>query len=1175
MHRSPQGPRGSRQGKGRAAPRTKTLQPHRPCQPFTSPKNPPQLTTSPRPRRESPDLPDQPCPFCLPDPDRVAFVGPLVKAIRDAFPVTEGHLLITPHRHVAVWRDLHPTEQQALIAALDQARALLDADHAPDGYNVGFNEGPAAGQTIPHFHLHIIPRRNGDMDDPRGGVRHVIPARGNYLKPSPEVTAATTGSVPWTGGVPPSLLAAQPPVPTPHQRSLIAGGEDALLHHLIPHIDRAHRVDAAISFVMNSGVDLLRPHLQDLLNREGALRLITGDYLDVTDPSALRRLLDLSGNVTLRVFEAGATAFHPKAWIFHDPDGAGVALVGSSNLSQSALLHGVEWNLRLVTANQQGGWRDVLDAFEGLAARPEVKPLDHTWIDAYERRRRTDNTDRPIVAEVGPEPERQVFIPHPIQQRALDALEETRTRGYTAGLVVLATGLGKTWLSAFDAERPEFTRVLFVAHREEILNQASDTFRTLRPNARIGRYADTDRDRDAEVLFASIQTLGRAQHLRTFAPDAFDYIVIDEFHHAAARTYRALIDHFRPKFLLGLTATPERTDGGDLLGLCQENLVFDCGLIDGIQAGLLCPFHYFGVPDEVEYANIPWRSGNFDEIALTNALATQARARNALEQLTTHGGQRALGFCCSQRHADFMAEFFSANGRRAVAVHSGPTSAARSSSLQALHAGELDIVFAVDMFNEGVDVPSIDTILMLRPTASAVVWTQQFGRGLRRSPGKDHLAVIDYIGNHRTFLNSARLLLNSGPGDRALQLSLDQARDHTLTLPPGCDVTYDLQALNFLKNWLRPAKRGDAIEAWYKDFKQRFDLRPTAIEVFHAGFKPMDSGHGGWFDFVAAQDDLTAEEAAALKQHHAVFDEFARTPMTRSYKMVLLQAMLEANELPGSIFLDDLTARFQEIARRNPRLAADVAAPLDDFKAVRESVRTNPVPAWNSRRDPSGRPFFTFEGDVLSTSFKVDDALRPAFNGMVRELVDWRLASYLVRISSDIFPDAHTDESTATPADASGHAPPQFSASSAEPWREYMREEIPGQFGLTFRSGSWNQGFVVEGGHAFLLVTLEKGNLQTGGDYDDHFLSPDRFQWHSQNRATQNSRAGRIISQAGKGFETHLFIRSGKLRGSKGAPFYYCGDVDFESWSGEAPITVNWRLRAPVPNHLLRLLSVP
>ncbi len=213
-----------------------------------------------------------------------------------------------------------------------------------------------------------------------------------------------------------------------------------------------------------------------------------------------------------------------------------------------------------------------------MFARPEVKPLTHAWVDAYERRRRIDTDDRRQVAEVGPEPPLAIPIPHQIQQQALSALIDTREAGYMAGLVVLATGLGKTWLSAFDTVRDEFKRVLFVAHREEILNQAMQTFRAVRPNDRLGRYAGTDRDIEVDVLFASVQTLGRAEHLGRFAPDAFDYIVVDEFHHAAARTYRALIDHFRPKFLLGLTATPERTDGGDLLGLCQENLVFEAGL---------------------------------------------------------------------------------------------------------------------------------------------------------------------------------------------------------------------------------------------------------------------------------------------------------------------------------------------------------------------------------------------------------------------------------------------------------------------------------------------------------------------------------------------------------------------------------------------------------------------
>ena len=299
-------------------------------------------------------------------------------------------------------------------------------------------------------------------------------------------------------------------------------------------------------------------------------------------------------------------------------------MVGSSNLSRSALLDGVEWNLRLFDDTDAGPLAQAQAAFDALLARPEVAELDAPWIEAYEARRRVPEPERTGLPM---EPDHPAPVPHEIQREALQALEETRRTGYRAGLVVLATGLGKTFLAAFDSQAHQ--RVLFVAHREEILTQAMAAFRAVRPGARLGRFSGAEKDREAEILFASVQTLARATHLRTFAEDAFDYIVIDEFHHAAATTYRRIIDHFEPRFLLGLTATPDRTDGGDLLGLCQENLVYRCDLWDGIGRDLLSPFHYFGVPDPVEYAQIPWRSGRFDDAALTEALATHARAENA------------------------------------------------------------------------------------------------------------------------------------------------------------------------------------------------------------------------------------------------------------------------------------------------------------------------------------------------------------------------------------------------------------------------------------------------------------------------------------------------------------------------------------------------------------------
>jgi superfamily II DNA or RNA helicase/diadenosine tetraphosphate (Ap4A) HIT family hydrolase len=1094
-----------------------------------------------------------PCPFCLPAEDRVAFVTALTKGIWDAFPVTEGHLLIVPHRHVPSWRDLQPSEQAAMLDGVSRAQTLIAERVCPDGFNVGFNEGEAAGQTIPHFHIHVIPRRIGDMNGPRGGVRHVIPHRGNYFVDTPR--AQSTAS--------PLLMG------TPHGRGLIAGGEDALLRHLLPHIDQARAVDLAVSFVLESGARLLQPHLQELLNRSGRLRLVTSDYLDITDPTALRRLMDLEGDAELMVFEATKVGFHPKSWVFHLEDQSGVAIVGSSNLSASALRTGVEWNYRVCSPDSGQGWQDVLDGFETLIQRAEIRPLDHDWIDRYEQRRAKAPPPTTRLVDLAPEPDAPPPRPHAIQVAALEALEETRSKRFTAGLVVLATGLGKTWLSAFDTNRPEFKRVLFVAHREEILSQAMETYRRCRPKARFGRYSGSQKDLDADVLFASIQTLGKAAHLRQFSPDAFDYIVVDEFHHAAARTYRGLIEHFTPKFLLGLTATPDRMDGADLLGLCQENLIYRCDFLEGIEQKLLSGFLYMGVPDDVNYAQIPWRGSGFDETALTQALATQARAQNALEQLQLHGGKRTLGFCCSQRHANFMANYFEQNGLRAVSVHSGPSSAPRASSLERLEAGELDAVFSVDMFNEGVDVPNIDTVLMLRPTESTVIWLQQFGRGLRRCEGKKRLIVIDYIGNHRTFLTKARALLRCSKGDRALAFVLEELRRGEIKWPEGCEVTYDLKALDLLTGLLKGSSRGDALEAYYLDFRERTGERPKALDIYHAGFKPRTTGHGDWLSFVDHQGDLSGVERQVLERHRGLLDTLATMQMKRSHKILLVQAMQREGAFPGAIEVDQLAARMAQLAARNPSLRRDINADLSKKNELRRIIETGPIAAWVEGWGASGRRYFTYKDGLFSTAFEATGLQRQSLNDLVEEIVDWRLADYLGSDPSD--PEVGVAEEPETPFEG----PQPLATQGASLWREYMREEIPGLYGLKFSTGSWNQGFVVQGDkHVFLLVTLKKDGLQEAYHYGDRFIDAWRFHWKSQNRTTQASAHGQIISGQRPNFALHLFVRAERKRGLNAAPFVYCGDVQFESWEGEKPIAVNWRLAEPVPKHLHRTFQI-
>lgn len=937
------------------------------------------------------------CPFCEIAESKILDSNEHALILRDAFPVSDGHLLVCTRRHVADWFDATDAEHHAILELLHRGRSLILAQHAPAGFNIGVNVGVAAGQTVMHLHVHLIPRYPGDVSDPRGGVRHVIPSRGNYLQlPMPRPSRPRMPKWSRFGDDAESSY-------------LVRGAEDPLLPYLRDCLDRAVSADFAVAFVMRRGVELLRQHLVDLLARSGSrVRIVTGDYRDVTEPDALAELLDLQGNLELRVFESGALparpkiSFHPKAYIFHEPGGIGTAFVGSSNLSGTALQSGVEWNCRVLRAQSDSGFAEIVDAFDSLFHHPRTRLVDPDWIDAY-RRRRGSAVTPPDLSEGADEETIAPPEPHDIQREALAALKATRRAGNEAGLVVLATGLGKTWLAAFDSNDDAFSRVLFVAHREEILAQAMHTFRRIRPEARLGLYTGQEKQPNADVLFASIQTLGRTKHLERFERDAFDYIVIDEFHHAAAGTYRRLIDYFTPKFLLGLTATPERTDGGDLLALCQENLVFRKDLVAGIKAGLLCPFQYYGVPDDVDYSNIPWRSSRFDEEELTKAVATKQRAENALEQYRKRAGRRTLAFCCSQRHADFMAECFKNAGVNAVAVHSGPNSAPRATALEYLADGRIEVIFAVDMFNEGLDVPNVDTVLMLRPTESTILWQQQFGRGLRRSEAKDHLRVIDYIGNHRSFLVKIRALLgpllNTGDSDAAISAALRLLQQAHAELPPGCGVAYELETIDIISGLLRTRHEDDALLAFYDDFRERHGTRPTAVELFHAGYNPRTllRTHGSWIQFLQSHGDLTPSEVAVVDFAGQFLKAVETTPMTKSFKMLTLLAMLNRNAIPGGLSISDLVSEFRRIARRSDILRHDVSDALEHDGRLRTLILENPVAAWSEGRGTSGNKYFNCDGSTFQFALTIPPERRDDFQNLLRELVDWRLAEYLER----------------------------------------------------------------------------------------------------------------------------------------------------------------------------------
>ena len=789
---------------------------------------------------------------------------------------------------------------------------------------------------------------------------------------------------------------------TGSQRRLVTGDRDHFLPHLSEAMSQATEVDLAVAFIKTTGLRLLLPDLQAALESKAGrqVRVLTSDYLDITDPEALRLLLLLQEQgANVRVFVTAGSSFHLKAYIFARLSNSelveGTAFVGSSNISRQALQEGLEWNYRVVYPADHG-FLEARTRFEEIFSHSRTVALSDAWIESYEKRRvLPPRSVAPGSHEQEPPPE-----PTEIQQAALAALHETRQQGFWRGVVVLATGLGKTWLAAFDAAQVNARRVLFVAHREEILAQAAATFVRIRPRARVGYYMGRNRDAEVDVLCASVQTLGRAEHLERFSAQHFDYVVIDEFHHAAAATYRRLLGHFAPAFLLGLTATPDRTDQSDILSLCDDNLVFTRNLFEGIQAKLLSPFHYHGILDEsVDYREVPWRNGRFDPEELSNKLATLARARHAIREWRSRAQNRTLAFCVSIRHAEYMASQFQKAGISSAAVYAG-SPLGRAQALEQLRDGQLSVVFSVDLFNEGVDLPGIDTVMMLRPTESKILFLQQLGRGLRLSDEKTHLVILDFIGNHQSFLQKPQALFGVGSTYKALAAFARKAEQGRLELPDGCYVNYDLKIIEFLKSLDSAGTQKD-----YEALRASLGRRPTLAEFYRSGasVQAMRQQHGSWFDLVESMDDLQEDEARALKALGGLPREVEVTPMTKSFKMVLLEAWLELGGLVTPPTVAALAHRSWDGLHRRPSLLSDLPeaiAKLPDGLDDRwiRYWRDNPINAWiGGNRATADSAFFRVADDRFSLAQPPSADETEAAEGLLQELTAYRLATYEVR----------------------------------------------------------------------------------------------------------------------------------------------------------------------------------
>jgi len=891
-----------------------------------------------------------------------------------------------------------------------------------------------------------------------------------------------------------------------------APGEPRVGHQLLTEVRSADRIDVVMAFVRRSGIAPLLEELRAHCQAGRALRVLTTTYTGSTEARALDALREAGADVRVS-YDTSTTRLHAKAWLFHRESGFSTAYIGSSNLTHSAQMSGLEWNVRVSGARNPDVVAKVAAVFEGYWNSGDFVPYEHA---EFLQRLGFPSNDGPRVMLSPIE-----LRPEPFQERLLEQIALSRERGHHRNLLVSATGTGKTVMAAIDyaclREALPRARLLFVAHREEILEQSLATFRhALRDHAFGELWVGGRRPQRFEHVFASIQSL-HAAGLEDLDPRHFDVVIIDEFHHAAARSYRALLEHVKPVELLGLTATPERSDGLPLLGWFDGRIAAELRLWDAIDQHRLVPFVYHGIHDGLDLREVPWRRGRgYDVDGLSRLLtANDVWARQVIAQLVARvddpRAMRVLGFCVSVEHARFMARVFREAGIAATAVWADSDDDERRRALADLAAGQVNAVFSVDLFNEGIDVPAVDTLLLLRPTDSPTLFLQQLGRGLRRSRGKAACMVLDFVGHHRReFRFDRRLGALLGGSRREL---VQQIEGGFPFLPAGCHMELDRKASELVLENIRqavPSGWSARVEELRRlgcggDVSLSRFLEETGLEL-----DDVYAGSRSWSDLRAAAglpvrpagpNEEALRRACGRLLH---VDDFTRI---ESYRRWL------AAEAPP-----DLGA----MSPRDRRLVRMLVASVTE-RAIEKTTRLERACAllW---AHPQIRAELIDLLEVLAA--RVDHVHRPLVT--------------------------HPD------------APLQVHA-------RYSRIEILAAFGVGSgaRVAPWQTGvYWAKDALADLLAfTLDKtsGQFSPTTRYRDHAVSRRLIHWESQSSTRAESETGRRYQKhEARGTSVMLFAR---LRSDDRA-FWFLGPASYVRHEGELPMAITWRLHHPLPGDL-------
>ncbi len=964
-------------------------------------------------------------------------------------------------------------------------------------------------------------------------------------------------------------------------------GELRMLDVLRDRLKDSREISISVSFFRYSGLGLIVDDLKKFVERGGRLRLLTSTYLGITQPEALQELSKITG-VECRVHVAGFvnmlptkgnTGFHTKLFIFKN--GHNECWVGSSNMTKGGLASNIEANLCHV---EDVAICAVENVFDILWNRQDVVPLSTKFTEAYalalsERlaaaiqpmtprfeipENNVPNDDKAELPEIksdsfvftGPSsvtpPESDPLSitnspllskaktlqkwhdkprPNEAQIEALGKLRELRISGEVRAAVIAAPGIGKTFLAAFDAQQNDAKSLLFLSHRLEHLSQAHRTFVQVFDGARTyGRiYGGLDQS-GADFVFATVQS---ASSNEVILNRTFDYIIVDEFHHAESPSYQRVLETITASFLLGLTATPERQDGHDVLRLCDYNVAYEVRLVQAINRSWLVPFHYFGVNDVmVDYSLIPWRSGKFDINALENALMLEERVDEILKHAQEKGydGLRraTVGFCAGVRHAKFMADSFCRRGFDALAITGENSLEHREEVYKRFEnpADPLEWLFVADVLNEGVDIPAINSIIFLRPTESATIFIQQLGRGLRQSADCEVLTVLDFVGHHRTAWMAIEAL-----HDRDAGITASSIKELDFTPPRNCEVVLDQRTLEILDKIRRHTqpKKNLCLDA-YAVLKAE-SPRPYPLDLWGRDDCPdvgmFRTAFNSWIGLRRAAKDSEAwenalsEDQIAYKFLSALERDWQQG---RVYSYALVWGLCTYPELEPSKAYEHFFERF-------PRWKVEYK-PLAETKA------------WQTLEKKLGS---LLDGKKLNQKIWPmipADRILMEVEGRIRLTLekDYKLRhGGILRLPSDLVVQ-----------------------------RRYDRPEIINHFGEQYDPARHNFGVITFKNNVVIITKLDTSSAMQAHQYSNKFIDNQTFAWQSQNQQRQDNPAGRLIIDHKLNRNTlHLFVQS---RSHEKA--YYCGTVAVLEATDNAPMNVKFKLSHPLSQNVCDNLLV-